>query len=310
MQLHPKIAEALLAAKGSTPLHELPVEEVRRLSRLAYETGAPKLTLHSVLDQILDLDRSPVPVRVYRPTDKTGLPVTVFFHGSGFCILDIDTHDAFCRFLATRTQSIVVSVDYALAPEARFPAGLNDCVDATRWVQQHAISLGGDANKLVLVGDSAGACLALLSALRLNDSNRRVVSALMLLFPVADHYSSQRASYEHFATGFGLTAKMMRWFWDHYIDSEATEAIAAAAPLRAPTFSALPPSYIQLAGFDVLFDEGRALAAKLVADGVPTELDVAGDMNHGFIRWLGLIKEVDAHLERACSWLERRFYTR
>ena len=184
MPLHPFIAAELAGAAGAVPYHDLPIEQARAQMKRAYARQSV-IDLPQVRDLSLPGPAGAVPVRIYRPTsEEKRLPLTVFFHGSGFCALDLDTHDEICRRLALGSHSLVASVDYRLAPEHPFPAAPDDCLAATRELAGMAQSLGADASALGLVGDSAGACLAAVTALRLRDEGGPPAQALVLWYPV------------------------------------------------------------------------------------------------------------------------------
>jgi acetyl esterase len=307
MPLHPFIAAELAAAAGVTPYDRLPIEQARAQMKRAYARPSP-IELPQVQDLNLPGPAGALPVRVYHPT-KTGqrLPLTVFFHGSGFCALDLDTHDEICRRLALGSGSVVASVDYRLAPEHPFPAAPDDCLAATRALAGMAEHLGVDASALSLAGDSAGACLAAVTALRLRDEGGPPVQALVMWYPVTDHPSAQWPSYERYASGYGLSAQGMRWFWSHYVTDVAQAAHPHASPLRAPDLSGLPATWIMVAEYDVLRDEGRAFADRLQQSGVAVDWQCADGLNHGFLKHAARLPQAGDAMARACAWLGRRY---
>jgi acetyl esterase len=226
-------------------------------------------------------------VRVYRPpVGDAALPVVVFFHGGGFVVCTLETHDPYCRALAAEAGVMVVSVDYRLAPEHKFPAGVEDCLAATEWVLAHAGELGGSGSRVFVAGDSAGGTLAAVVALLLRDKG--VLGGLsgltgqILLYPVTAHYDPPTASYLEMAEGYGLTRKGMMWFWDHYLKDKSEGADFRAAPLLATSLRGLPRAFVVTAEYDVLRDEGLAYAKRLEAAGVDVTRVYAEGMNHGF----------------------------
>jgi acetyl esterase len=224
-----------------------------------------------------------IPVRVYTPP-RTGerLPVMVFFHGGGWVTGTLDTQDPYCRALAAEARMMVVSVDYRLAPEDKFPAAVEDCTAAAEWVLAHAEELGGDAARVFVGGDSAGGTLAAVAALQLQDKGVSRLAGQMLLYPATVYYDPPTRSYLENATGYGLTRTGMMWFWDHYLNDRSEAKDFRAAPLLAPSLAGLPRAFVVTAEFDVLRDEGQAYAKRLVEAGVPVTHLFAEGMNHGF----------------------------
>lgn len=248
----------------------------------------------------------PVNVRVYTPAAQSQvLPLTVFFHGSGFCCLDLDTHDEICRRLALGSGSVVASVDYRLAPEHPFPAGPDDCLAATRALAAMAADLGTDASSLSLAGDSAGACLAAVTALRLRDEGGPQARALVLWYPVTDHPSTGWSSYQRYAQGYGLSAQGMAWFWSHYLPDVAQAGHPHASPLRAPDLHGMPATWLMTAEYDVLCDEGQAFAQRLEQAQVPVQAHRALGLNHGFLKHAARLPQANDGMARACAWLRK-----
>jgi len=235
----------------------------------------------------------------------------VFFHGGGWVVCDLDTHDAVCRRLALGAGAVVVSVDYRLAPEHRFPAAPDDCAAATRWAVANAASLGADPARFVLAGDSAGGNLVCAVSLRLRDEDGPRARGQLLVYPVTDHWTAGFPSYGEFAEGYGLTRDVMAWFWDHYLGEAMDAARAAAlpaqaAPLRAPDLRGLPVALVLTAECDVLRDEGEAYAARLREAGVEATLERCAGMHHGFFNWGGVLDGADRAVARACAWIRER----
>jgi acetyl esterase len=228
----------------------------------------------------------PIPVRVYWPSTEPGLPVIAFFHGGGFVIGNCDTHDGTARALANRAGAVLLSVDYRMAPEDRFPAALDDCYAATQWLAANASSeLGADASRLAVAGDSAGGNLAAAVALRARDDSAGPAIAFQLLvYPVVD-LSAGRSQHESQRTngeGYFLTRSSMEWYRSQYLADEADGENPLASPFVAADLSGLPPAYVVTAEFDPLRDEGEAYARRLQDAGVPTTLVRVDGMFHGF----------------------------
>ena len=226
-----------------------------------------------------------IPLRVYRPAgvpDARRLPAHVYFHGGGWVIGDIETHDVLCRQLTAEAGVAVVSVDYRLAPEHKFPASVDDAWAATRWVAGHADALGVDARRLSVGGDSAGGNLAAVVALLARDAGAPAIALQVLVYPVTD-LGAETKSYADLADGYMLTRDSMRWFAAQYL-AEKDEAMDwRASPLRAATLTGLPPALIVTAGFDPLRDEGEAYARRLRDAGVRVDYACYGGMLHGFV---------------------------
>jgi acetyl esterase len=224
-----------------------------------------------------------IPVRIYRPrVDAEPLPVIVFFHGGGWTICNLDTHEITCRNLANGADAIVVSVDYRLAPEHRFPAALEDSYAALRWAHDHADELRGDAARIAVAGDSAGGNLAAAVPLVARDRGGPTIAFQLLIYPALER-SFDTASYRENATGYFLTTAQMKWFWDQYVgDDLAAAAHPYASPLLAADLTGLPPAHIVTAEFDPLRDEGEAYGRRLAEAGVPVDVRRYDGMFHGF----------------------------
>ena len=305
--LHPQLRRMLDRAAALPPFESLSPQEVRA-GDLARYARVPLPEVGSVEDRWIDGPRGRLRVRIYRPPDADeARPVVVFFHGSGFVICSVETHDGLCRQLCLAAGAVVVSVDYALAPEQKFPAAPDDCLAATEWVLREAAGFGGDPARVALAGDSAGGALAAVTALRLRDMAAPVRPlAMLLMYPVADHPNPEPASYAERGEGYGLGAATMRWFWAHYLADPAQGADPRASPLRARDLGGLPPAYVMVAEYDPLRDEGLALAGRLANAGEPTVVRLYDDMAHGFMSWVGLLNRADEALADAAAWLRER----
>ncbi|MBB4822560.1 acetyl esterase [Pseudomonas alcaligenes] len=242
--------------------------------------------------------------RLYRPEDSAELPLLVYFHGGGFVIGNLDTHDNLCRSLARLCGAVVVSVAYRLAPEARFPAAPEDCYSATRDLVARALELGFDASRLALAGDSAGANLAIAVARLAQLRAGPRIAYQCLFYPVTDA-ACDSASYSEFAEGYFLTREQMRWFWSQYLQAPEQGAEPLASPLRADSLAGLPPTSVFSAGFDPLRDEGEAFARRLQEAGVKTRLQRCAGMIHGFVSMAAFVTAAQAALESAAADLRQ-----
>jgi acetyl esterase len=304
MPLHPFIAaELAAAAAAAVPYYGLPIAQAREQMKRAYARQVP-IDMAEVKNFLVPGPAGPIAVRSYRPhADETTLPLTVFFHGSGFCALDLETHDEICRRLAEGSRTVVASVDYRLAPEHRFPSGPDDCLAATRCLAYMAADLGADARKLSLAGDSAGGCLAAVTAMRLRQEGGPLAQALVLWYPVTDHPSSAWPSFSRYAHGYGLTAQGMAWFWSNYLQDPSQADHPHASPLRAPDLAGMPPTWLMTAQYDVLCDEADAFARRLRQAGVSVEQHCAASLNHGFLKHAARLQPAHEGMARACNWL-------
>jgi acetyl esterase len=222
-----------------------------------------------------------VPVRIYWPGDGgEPRPVIVYFHGGGWVLGDLETHDGPVRSMANGTGAIVVAVHYRLAPEHRYPAAVEDAYAATRWAAEHATELGGDPTRLAVAGDSAGGNLAAVTALRAVEGGPDIAFQL-LIYPVTDHDFTTE-SYVDSGPDCLLTRQHMEWFWDQYVPDVADRDHPQASPLRAAEFAGLPPAHVLTAGRDPLRTEGQLYAERLQAAGVPTTVQHCPGLFHGF----------------------------
>jgi acetyl esterase len=290
--LHPQLKPYVERAIASPPAWDVPLEQLRAgmEAELAEIWGAPD-EVDEVVDLLIPGPAGPLRVRVYRPRSTELLPVLVWFHGGGWVVGNLDTHDPVCRAIANRAPCVVVSVDYRLAPENPYPAAVDDAWAATEWVAQEALSLGADASKIVVGGDSSGGNLAAVVALRARDSGLPLAMQA-LVYPVTD-FDLASESYERLATGLNLTRAKMEWYWKVYL-GDADGAHPDASPLRAPDHAGVAPALVQTAEHDPLVSEGEAYAERLTAQGVPVTLTRYDGMIHGFIRMPGLVAEADA----------------
>jgi len=276
----------LVIRSGRPAYHQLSPKDARQLFRETRPASTPTPPqIGMVRDLTADGPPGPIPLRVYRPAGvpaSTPLAVLVFFHGGGWVIGDLETHDVLCRQLTAGSGVSVVSVDYCLAPEHKFPAAVDDAWAATRWVVAHAGELAVDASRLAVGGDSAGGNLAAVVALLARGKGAPAIAVQVLIYPVADLVGETR-SYRDFAEGYLLTREGMRWFIAHYLTAEAEAVDWRASPLRAQSLAGLPPALIVTAGFDPLRDEGEAYAERLREAGVRVDSVCYGGMIHGFV---------------------------
>ena len=243
--------------------------------------------------------------RLYRPRVNEPLPVMVHFHGGGWIQSSIDTHDRLAREYAVAGDVAVVSVDYALSPEAKFPRALEECAAIVRHLARHGSEWNVDGSRILLGGDSVGGNLALTVALLLRDTDGPPLKGILSSYPVCDS-RLDTPSYQSFgAGGYGLTLEQMAFVWNHYVPHEIDRLHPLAVPLRAD-LRGLPPVLLVLPEMDVLRSEGDAMAAKLAAAGVPVQTEVVQGMVHGFLRACGTVQKARDTLALIGEWLRGR----
>ncbi len=246
MPLHPVIQAALSSAAGLPAYDALPIAQARAQAKLGYPNRKEPVPVGEVRNLNIPGPGGALALRIFRPVAQGPNPMVVFFHGSGFVILDLDSHDDICRRLCAGASCVGVSVDYRLAPEHKFPAA-----------------------------------------------------------PVTDYPTSTPNSYLAYGSGFGLKQAGIRWYWDQYLQDPSAANHPHASPLRAVSTEGLPSAYVLVAEFDVLRDEGEAFVRRLVEGGVETVTCRWAAMNHGFLKYTGVIEDADAAIANACAWLKR-----
>ncbi|KVQ82642.1 lipolytic protein [Burkholderia multivorans] len=301
MALDPDIATILKSLESAPPMESLSVEALRE--GLAYPPLDRRTIVGETVDFDIPLDGRVLAARLYRPVERKSDGVIVFFHGGGFVIGNLDTHDHVCRDLCAGSGAAVIAVDYRLAPEHRFPAAVNDCFDAVCWIAQHAHLLSLDASRLVVAGDSAGGNLAAVTALRIRDEGGPPLCAQVLVYPVTDYHTPPTRSYVENQSGYVLTRAAMVRFWRHYVENEQDAFHPHACPLRAKSLAGLPRALVVTAGFDPLRDEGDAYANRLFDAGVPVTLRHYEGMIHGFFRMGLACAAAQEALMAAAAWI-------
>jgi len=311
MAVDPQMQGVLERIAQSTlpPFYTVSADEARRLYKETRSVLSPPVPeVGEVRELAASGPAGPIPVRLYRGSGtETGvaLPVLVFFHGGGWTIGDLDTHDIICRTLANKARCAVIAVDYRMGPEHKFPAAVEDCVAATRWVAERAGLLGIDPARIAVGGDSAGGNLAAVVAIILRDALAPPLVFQALVYPATDQRMDS-ASHTRFADGFLLTRDNMLWFRDNYLDPEDYDDWRAS-PIRAGDVARLPPAHIITAGYDPLLDEGRAYSDRLVAAGVPVLYECFEGMAHGFLTMGGVVAAANHALYRLAQSLSQAF---
>ncbi len=298
---------ALMAERKVPPTHTLTPAAARRmyLERRFYTQPDPP----AVAEVRALATASGVPLRLYRPATAAAgaLPVLVYFHGGGWTMGDLDTHDVLCRQLCNGASIAVVSVDYRMGPEHRFPAAVDDSIEATRWVQDGAGALGLDPRRMAVGGDSAGGNLAAVVALALRDApdaaQRAPLAHQLLIYPATD-MRAQADSHSRNGQGYVLTAETVAYFRGHYIADPAQYADWRASPLLASDLSRLPPALVLTAGYDPLVDEGRQYADALSAAGNRVQYVCFERQIHGFVTMSRVIDEARTAVALCCAVLK------
>ena len=308
MPLDPQVQAFLAqaAVPGAPALHELPVPQVRELvSGLMGSNTSPE-EVGSVSNRLVPGPDGHIPLRVYSPRGGGPVPVLVYFHGGGWVAGDVNAYDATCRALTNAAGCAVVSVEYRLAPEHKFPAAPEDCYAAVKWVAANAGEFAGDATRLAIGGDSAGGNLAAVVTHLARDRGGPPIVFQLLIYPVTD-FNFATTSYQQNADGYLLTRDGMIWFWNHYLRQESDGNSPLASPLRSDNLKGLPPALVITAEFDPLRDEGEAYAKRLAGSGVPTVSKRYDGMIHGFFSLSGVFDQGKQAIADAAVSLQNVF---
>ena len=304
--LDPQVAamrERRMAA--ATPqLYTLTLAEARAADladiRAAAGTGEP---VHSVTEHQIP---GPLTLRIYRPEGDRPQPALVYFFGGGWTLGAIDTADAICRTLANAVPCTAAVVGYRLAPEHKFPAAVEDCHAATRWVAEHAAQIGVDPTRIAVGGDSAGGNLAAVVSVLCRDAGGPALAGQLLVYPNTLH-GADTPSMRDNADPWLFNHHSVDWYWRHYLARPEDGANPLASPLRTDDLSGLPPALVITAEYDPLRDEGERYAARLRAAGVPVERSRYDGMVHGFFAMAGILDGGKRALAEAAEFLRARF---
>jgi len=304
MPVHPQVQIFLdmLVATNLPPYEQSTVEQARERMGMLSMLERPPESVTQVQDLRIAGRQEEIPLRIYSPHPDREQPALLYFHGGGWVVGSIDSHDRLCRALANASDTVVISVDYRLAPEHRFPAAIDDCEDALRYVMEHAAALGIDRNRVAVGGDSAGGNLAAVVCLRARESGGALPAAQVLLYPATGH-GLDTPSRHAFAEGYLLTAGAMRWFSDHYLRSKADAVHPHAAPRVVDDLSGLPPAFLITAEFDPLRDEGEEYGQRLEQAGVSVTSIRCDGMIHGFLQLTAMVEPARAAIDELANWL-------
>lgn len=312
LALDPQTAALLreLAARGAKPTHTLTPQEAREayLARRDFMQPTP-VTVGDVTDLAMPGSESDIRLRMYRPLELSDqqLPVLVYFHGGGFVIGNLDSHDGLCRELCKQAHCVVIAVDYRLAPEHPYPAAGQDCLAATRWVHQNAAKLNIDQARIAVGGDSAGGQLAAVTALALRDDKKLKLAFQLLIYPITDA-RMQSDSIERNGQGYLLGKRDLAYYYGHYFADSRVREEPMASPLLAGDLSGLPDAFVLTAGFDPLHDEGLAYANALSRAGTITQYVCFTRQIHGFVLMGKVIDEANLAISTCAAALKRALH--
>jgi acetyl esterase len=298
----PQIAELLGMLEAMPRMHEGTPEQAREaFAQLTVGTRTPDhvVPVGSTEDRAVPGSTGDLRARVYRPEESGPAPTVVLLHGGGWVIGDLDTHDNMARSICRDCRAVVVSVDYRLAPEAPFPAAVEDAVTVTLWARDHVAELGGD-DRLAVAGDSAGGNLAAVVTQHLRDRGGPALAGQLLIYPATDVTGDYPSRVEN-GEGYFLDLATMEWFMRHYAPDESAYADPRLSPLRADDFSGLPPAVVVTAEYDPLRDEGEAYADRLRASGVPVEVRRFDGMIHGFFDMGTMSSAAQKAIDESCA---------
>jgi acetyl esterase len=310
--LHPQTQAMLerMAGMNLVPPHTIPLAQAReQFARARAPFLGPALEMGALANREIPGPAGLLRVRSYRPLGshpKELLPALVYFHGGGWVFGDLDSHDRLCRELSNLARCAVLSIDYRLAPEDKFPAAVHDATAAIEYVAENANELNIDADKIAAGGDSAGGNLVAVSALILRDQGKPLLKYQLLIYPVTD-LAMDSASYTTLANGYTLTRERMEFFRDAYLRGTSDIANWQASPLKAHDLSRLPPTLVIAAGHDPLVDEGKAYADRLAAAGVAVTYSLYYGVVHGFLTASGAVDVGRTAIAEAAASLQRAF---
>jgi acetyl esterase len=301
VRLDPQIAALIETLDaGFPPVHTMTGAEARATIRSRFIAPSQPEVVGEVRDESVPGPSGDISVRVYRPAADEALPVLAYAHGGGFVFCDLDSHDGLCRNIANLIPAVVISVEYRLAPENRWPSAAEDVYTVTRWAAHNAEAFGGDTRRIAVGGDSAGGNLAAVTALMARDRGGPSLSGQLLLYPmITADFDTE--SYRLFGRGYYNPKPALQWYWDQYVPSDLDRQNPYASPLHAD-LAGLPPAVVVIAGHDPLRDEGIAYADALDAAGVPTTRCPYEGGVHGFMT-MPMLDVAHQARRQACSEL-------
>jgi acetyl esterase len=293
-----------MKAAGWRPTHTLSVAEARRAFKSRIAKGA---AVARTVDRSIPGPAGDIPVRIHWPAGAGPFPALVFFHGGGWVVGDLDTHDVTCRSLTNQAGCVTVSVDYRLAPEHKFPAAVEDAYAATRWVADHAAELGVDPRRVAVGGASAGGNLATVVGLIVIERGGPRLAFQLLIYPVTDAALDTPSARAITSDDYPLSRADMEWFWRQYLRDDADRANPYASPARAKSLAGLPPALVITAEIDPLCDEGERYAAALQRAGVPARFTRYEGVTHGFVGMEAVLDKGRAAVAESAQALRAAF---
>src|SRR5215831_13881133 len=306
MPLDPQAKQVMeqLAALGFPPPHTVSPEQARMNAKARPRAAGPEVA--RVENRRIPGPGSDIPVRIYTPAGAGPFPILAWFHGGGWVVGDLESADPTARHLSVGAGCVVVSVDYRLAPETKFPGAADDSYAVTQWAATHAALINGDAERIAVGGDSAGGNLAAAVSLMARDRGGPGLVFQLLVYPVTQRdYTT--SSYQSYADGYLLSRDSMQWYWDHYLHTPADAHNPYAAPLVAQDLGGLPPALVITAECDPLCDEGAAYARRLQAAGVPATYSCYTGMIHGFFGMPAVLDKGNQAVAEASAALQQAF---
>jgi acetyl esterase len=308
MRLDPELAAIFAPMPPMPSVRTMGIPQYRAMINGVIAT-APRhdAPLAKVEDRTIATAAGAIPVRVYSPLGEAPFPLLVYYHGGGFVIGDLNISDTMCRALCSGVGAVVMSVDYRLAPENPFPAAHDDCYAALCWAAVHAAEIGGDAARLAVVGDSAGANLSAAMTLRACDRGGPPIAAQFLMYPSPEYPDITKGSYKELADAPMLASDDVLFYWEQYLRDGASRTDPDACPIHAKSLARLPPAFVAIAECDPTKDAADAYADALRAAGVDTVKRLYPGMPHGFYFWIAHSRVARDAMAEACAWLSGHF---
>jgi len=308
--LDPQMKAMLDFANASGPMFlraETPEQAREKMQALLEARAVEPPPVYRVEDRHVPGPHGQIPIRIYTSEGRVPKGVLVYFHGGGWVLGSLETHDVLCRSIANAAGCIVVAVDYRLAPEHKFPAAPEDCYAATKWVAANASSFGGDPNRIAVGGDSAGGNLAAVVSLMARDRGGPKLVFQLLFYPAISAANDTPSQMEFAGDGFILSRADMEWFWNHYLNGPEDRANPLACPNMAASLSGLPPALVQTASHDPLRDEGERYAEQLKKAGVKVKLTRYDGVTHGFVSFADVLDKGKEGIKEAGEALRAVF---
>ncbi len=295
----------LINSLDTVPMAEMTPQMMRGGMKLPADESP--VVMAQIHDVVIAGSALPISARVYVPhSNAEQLPLCLFYHGGGFVVGDLVDYDSWCRRIADKAGAIIVSVNYALAPEYKFPQGPDDCYQALLWAESNAVNYGGDKRKIAVMGDSAGGCMAAVVCQRALAEQGPAICHQVLIYPVTD-FNFDTTSYINNGEGYFLTRERMQWFWNHYLENTEQGALPYASPIRSESLCGLPSATVITAQYDPLLAEGKSYSDKLTSHGVSTTYRMYEGMFHGFTSFINMLEQADQSIDFIASQLQQSF---